>query len=352
MSGKTKAAADFVAGCKWSVMPDVTLHGFECWRGAKKKLSPKTLNEYLNAASMFFKMDAQDGICCVKSTFRSGTGGHKGTRTKQFRAYTLEEIGKLVKLSGKRGIVYLTAGLTGLRRGELAKLQWCNLEDDGERARIRPHARTAKNRQSVAVPLVAPLREALRERRPSEAGPHDLIFPDGMPDMRTFRNDLAVAGILYEDDQGQDCRTSILCGGRCARCSERAGRLWRRLWQSCAIQHPKLSMKTYMDSSQLATARVVEKLPLLNGDEEKNDAQGDSLECLENGILPDLTPQMVGNLGLRHLYRVAGNREQFTRELRDMIWECWRGQEADEPEEESAPTRIRTWDQGIMSPLL
>ena len=96
-----------------------------------------------------------------------------------------------------RVLLYAVALGTGLRRGELTRLRWADVDlDDGA---VTVRAESAKSRREQSVPLRADLVTALREQRgTSEA--MDLVFPPAtFPTLRTFKRDLAAAGIIRRE---------------------------------------------------------------------------------------------------------------------------------------------------------
>jgi integrase len=71
-------------------------------------------------------------------------------------------------VSGSRGVVYLTAAFTGLRRGELLQLEWRDLHLDAERPFVNVRASISKNHKQAMLPLHSDLVAALSRLR--EAG--------------------------------------------------------------------------------------------------------------------------------------------------------------------------------------
>ena len=115
------------------------------------------------------------------------------------RAATIDELRRLLAVSGKRAFVYLVAVLTGLRRKELQQLQWGDVILDAERPHLALRAVTTKSRRADSVPLSPEVVEALQNARPEGWAPEDRVFAS-IPKSSTFRDDLKRAGIEYEVD--------------------------------------------------------------------------------------------------------------------------------------------------------
>lgn len=98
------------------------------------------------------------------------------------KALSPEELGRLFQAAREVGgdwfgDLVVVAGCTALRRGDAARLRWCNVDLGAGWVEVRP----AKNKGEIAVeiPLLAPLREVL-ERRADESGclAEDFVVPD------------------------------------------------------------------------------------------------------------------------------------------------------------------------------
>src|SRR5437773_1011848 len=160
--------------CEWSTLRDVTPHSFEAWRARQSGLSAKTLNEY--RATIF-------GLCGWLES-RVGTNAIRSVRKvamsddpkRKRRAFTPEELRRLIDVSGERGIVYLVAASTGIRRGELARIEWRDVHIDGPRPYITVRASIAKNAKLAHQPLPPSVAAALRQRRLVDVAPSDLVF--------------------------------------------------------------------------------------------------------------------------------------------------------------------------------
>lgn len=104
---------------------------------------------------------------------------------------------RLTALGRTRRLVYSVAAGTGLRRGELSRLRWTDL--DLERRLLSVPAASAKSRKDQSVPLRSDLAADLAAYRPASAAPTDLVFPV-MPNLRTLKFDLVAAGLARIED--------------------------------------------------------------------------------------------------------------------------------------------------------
>ena len=109
-------------------------------------LGERTANHYLEAAIAFCNW------CVAQRRLERNPIEHVSKATVidprcLRRAATIEELRRLLKASGKRALVYLTAVLTGLRRRELQQLQWGDAILDDPQPRLALRAKTTKSRR-------------------------------------------------------------------------------------------------------------------------------------------------------------------------------------------------------------
>jgi integrase len=116
------------------------------------------------------------------------------------RAFSEEELSRLFRSKKGRGDVYRIAVFTGLRKGELGKLTWADIEWDTNTVRIR--ANVGKSRRDDEIPLHPEAAAAFKRVHPTFAQPSALVFPV-LPNNVTFRRDLKSAGIPVVDDSGR-----------------------------------------------------------------------------------------------------------------------------------------------------
>jgi integrase len=111
------------------------------------------------------------------------------------------ERARLQALGETRRLLYLLAMGTGLRRGELRRLRWGDL--DLEQGVVNVPAASAKSRRAQSVPLGEPVVAALQAARPEDVSPTEPVIPErAFPNITTFHRDLAAAGIPRERDGG------------------------------------------------------------------------------------------------------------------------------------------------------
>jgi integrase len=107
--------------CSWQRITEVTPESFCIWR-ARQRRCPKTLNEYLNAISGLMNwLEPRVGMNPLRFVQRVQIAVEP-SRTR--RAIGVEQLRRLIAVSGERGVIYAVAVCTGLRRGELKKLTW------------------------------------------------------------------------------------------------------------------------------------------------------------------------------------------------------------------------------------
>jgi integrase len=131
-----------------------------------------------------------------------GKAETRGKETFKRRALTWDQLIHLVEGSGKRGVVYALAGLTGLRRGEIKQLLWADVHLDTARPYIEVRAATTKNKLATLIPLVPLLADALRELRAHKVAFTDLVFHLGVPSAKSLAKDLVDCGIPVTDSRG------------------------------------------------------------------------------------------------------------------------------------------------------
>jgi len=190
-----------IGECEWSTLRDVTPHSFEAWRARQSGLSAKTLNEYRTAIlGLCAWLENRVGTNPIRFVGKVNTSRRS---KRERRAFTADEFKRLIKVSGERAIVYVVTASTGIRRGELAEIQWRDVQIDEARPHIRVRASIAKNHKEACQPLPPIVAFALRQRRPLNVAPTDLVFKRLIPRMNCFRDDLNAAGIAYVDEKGE-----------------------------------------------------------------------------------------------------------------------------------------------------
>ena len=118
------------------------------------------------------------------------------------RALTVDELVRLVAGSGKRGLAYLVAGCTGLRRGEIKQLLWTDIHLESPQPFIDVRAETTKSKKAALIPIIPALAEVLRPEHAKRRHFSGLVFPHGLPSVRMLAKDLVACGISVEDARG------------------------------------------------------------------------------------------------------------------------------------------------------
>ena len=249
--------------CRWRVLGDIQADAFVKWRQGQTE-SPKTLNEYLLAANTFIKWVTRSKRLSFENPLQFVEKiSEAGKETYHRRPLTEEELSSLIRVSGKRGVVYLTAAHTGLRRNEMRTLVWTDvsLQSDSPFVAVQPG--NAKNRKKQPIPLHPEVAEALKKLR-AEVRPAltDRVFGDLYPSWNAFRRDLKLAGIKNIDDPNSKVHFHSLRHTLNHRLQENGvvPTMAQHLMRHSNIN---LTTRTYINASSLPLADALKKVPAI-----------------------------------------------------------------------------------------
>lgn len=246
--------------CPWHCCVDISSDSFQKWRVRQSGKSPKTLNEYLNAASAFCNWMVRQARMVGNPLKYVAKANVKGNETVKRRALTDDETRRILDVAGPRRVVYLTALCTGLRRHEMEALEWGDLDLDTAAPVIKVRAVTTKNKRAAVLPVHVKLAEELKRQRPASWVTSDLVFEDIIPDMDVFRNDLKAADVPFIDDQGQRIDFHALRKTYCTNLARAGVNPWiaMKLMRHSDIH---LTTKVYTDAGKLPLRESLDRLP-------------------------------------------------------------------------------------------
>jgi integrase len=250
-----------IRACGWNLLRDITADSFQSWR-AKQTLSPKTLNEYLGSVSSLLNwMEKHERIARnpLQHVQKVQTNGRQ---VRPRRAFTDDEMQRLLAVAGPRKVVYLTAAYTGLRRSEMAALERDDLHLEGEKPFVNVRASTTKNHQQAVIALHPDLLTELRSHVGKLPSFTSRIFADVMPTMKRFKADLITAGIEFINAKGYRADFHSLRHTLATNLA-RAGTAPRVAMEIMRHSDMRLTSKTYTDAGLLPVADAVLKLPSL-----------------------------------------------------------------------------------------
>ena len=188
--------------CHWKVAFNISADSFTAWRARQTK-GARTLNLYLQAAIAFLNWMERMGRLKANPLRLAGKIDERGKSKRERRAFTDDELRRVVARSDPRGIVYLVAARTGLRQDELRQLTWDDLRLDDAVPCVRVRVVCAKNKKEEHVQLIPEIVGALKAHRPTNSSPSDLVFPKGVPRASRLSKDCEANGIAYQDGAGR-----------------------------------------------------------------------------------------------------------------------------------------------------
>jgi len=250
-----------ISDCHWQLVCNISADSFIHWR-ERQSFSPRTLNHYLQGMVSFLNWLERMERIKVNPLKHVAKVDCRGKKSRQRRAFTDEELARLVKGSGPRGIIYFTAARTGLRQEELKQLTWGDVHLDEKCPHVVVRAETAKNKTEGSVPLMPEIAEGLQKHRPAKYQIGDLVFPNGIPRARRLEKDEEANGIAYQDEQGRyaDFHALRYTWATFLASNKVPQRFAMKLMRHSDI---KLTTKVYTDETQLPIYDAIKALPRL-----------------------------------------------------------------------------------------
>jgi integrase len=248
-----------IADCGWRTAQDATNDSLQVWRRQQAGLSDKTVNDYRDAVrSMFNWMVDNNRIGSNPFRGKDTVKTKEGARQDRC-AMSPEMVVRLLDVAGDRTLVYLFAIHTGLRRSELAALNWHDVKLDAEVPFLRVRASITKSGKSMEMRLHDDLLEILRSAKSAAATADEPLFSK-VPRIERFRRDLKAAGIPFHDAEGRPLVFHSLrkTFGTNLAATDAPSRVTMTLMRhSCR----SLTDQFYTDERLLGTAAAFDRLP-------------------------------------------------------------------------------------------
>lgn len=192
--------------CGWETLSAVRPDQFGKFLAKLQALdrAPRTLNSYRDALAAFLDFArrqrwVEENVIRLSVPKAKAAGGQK---KRPRRAYTIEEFTRLLDKTRNHRDIYLTAGLSGLRKSELARLEKRDLSPEGDSPTWHLRAEIDKSRRRNVVPIHPELLAVLRERWRACQRPTSKLFPR-IPRTQTLNKDLRRAKIKKKDAEGR-----------------------------------------------------------------------------------------------------------------------------------------------------
>ena len=254
-----------MVACGWRYLADVTAKSFEHWRlNQADKFSVKTRNEYRAAMYSLLAWLEEHEELAVNPFKRVKKTDGRGQEKVKRRAATQKEMESLLNQAGIYAVAYLAAATTGLRRGELSKLEWGDLHLDGTQPVALVRAATTKDRQPAKVYLGRQLVAELKKLHTPGLPTNCLVMAARMPTMKQMRAHLKAAGIVYVDDQGRrlDFHAMRMTFDTNLAIAGVPDAVRMKLMRHKSLP---LTTVTYTDSEKVPVAEMLAKLPEFGG---------------------------------------------------------------------------------------
>lgn len=248
--------------CKWLKVGDINTETFIRWRAVNQGKAAKTLNEYHGCARAFLNWLVKCGRLPANPLASLEKVETRGREVRNRRALSHEEFLALLGVSGPhRSVVYGVGYYTGLRRTELASLCWGDFDLASDAPSVTVHAKHAKNKKSVRLPVHPDLRDMLVSYFALCGSPEASVKALKVPHrLEAFNRDLKAAGISKKDDRGMIVDFHSLRHSTATRLASENVPLTVAM-QIMRHSDPRLTAKAYVDQSALPLTASMALLP-------------------------------------------------------------------------------------------
>ncbi len=250
--------------CAWGSLSDVSADSFITWRSMAKQ-SPRTLNHYLDAAQVLMGWLVDGGRVPENPLNGVQKVDTRGRETFERRAFSDDEIRRLIAVSGPRAAIYSLAVQTGLRFSEMRSLRWgdVKIRNSDQVSVITLRALTTKNRRADVIPLSSGAVNAIQSLLSNPLDPSATVFSNGMPSHHTVTADLERAQIPKVDELGRRVdfhalRTTFITN------LQRAGVKRRVAMALARHSDSRLTDGVYTDVEALPFAQALAQLPRID----------------------------------------------------------------------------------------
>ena len=264
-----------VSDCRFYYFRDITQSAVEIYLGKLKKdgYGDTSRGHYLDALKTFLNWTEQNQrisrnpVARMKKPKRDEE--RKGVLTPEQFIHLVKATSEKNVLIGRsngaeRAMLYLLAGMTGLRRKELLGLTWSNIYLGPDNAFVRVPAKLAKNAKEADQPVppatVAILQTMKAQARPNEG---DRVFACLNRHVNTaamLRRDFETAGLPLTDREGNAICFHSLRNSYISFLANTATPA-KTIQKLARHSDPKLTFNTYARSFEVTEQEAVKQLP-------------------------------------------------------------------------------------------
>lgn len=257
-----------IEDCGWTRLRDVTAESFDQWRRERfveSGKSGKTLNHFFDTMRAFLNWCVSPSRNRLARNPLTGLERlpHKPTFLR--RALQPEELVSLYKAAPvERYRVYVFAVTTGLRRQEIADLQWSDVVLDAPQPFLQLRDYATKARRADVFAIKSEVAAMLKEIRPGAWSAEDKVFA-AVPQVSELLADLEAAGVALPDAESIDRIDFHALRTTLGSFIGRAGIPERTGMELMRVTDPKLLRRTYCDPRILQTAQAAAGLAIPTG---------------------------------------------------------------------------------------
>lgn len=248
--------------CGWLRIADLSGSQYESWRG-NVDLSAKSKNHYLNAASAFANWLITLQVC-ERNPFKGIRPARVvGNETRPRRALTVDEVNRLVGCCPcpRRRMIYMLAFATAARTGGMQGFRWLDIDLNRENPTITYRNSNSKTKKPERNPIPQWLADVLREYKPEDANPDDMVFTKWMG-RHSLDQDLERADIPKLNAHGESaCLYSLRHAFN--QTMQEAGIPFRHAQRFMRHSDPKHTANTYLDSDGLDLRGSIDRMPII-----------------------------------------------------------------------------------------